>query len=258
MNASLREKRKSSIDSIVKACVDVFGKELRCVVLEGSALRNDFMPYYSDVDIHAYVDSSVLEDDRVPKLEYVTKFQEAIGRLIPRDAGASQFQVYFLPADRKPTRWCPPIVGTYEVLYGAPVPSMEPLALQEHLERQWHYLEEARRFRLDLLGRFVDKPNSSIPAVVRLSGTGVKGLLYALHTVLFKDPKRAISSPLSQILADICDEIPELSCAKDFFGAVRDWSQVERDPKKAREAFVSGIRSLAVIEKWRASHPKPF
>jgi len=178
--------------------------------------------------------------------------------LKPGDAGVSQFQVYFLPAERRREGWNPPAPGTFRVLYGCLVPAMEMPPLNEYLENEWEYLGEARQCRLDILGRFVDKPDSSLPAMVRLTGTCLKGLLYALYSVLSKNPEKAFSSPLDQLLRDACNRIPDLSCATQFFQVVRNWPVLTRDPKQMREALAWGIRALEAVERWRASEPKPF
>ncbi len=81
---------------------------------------------------------------------------------------------------------------------------METPSLNEYLEVEWEYLAEARRYRLDILGRFVDKPGSSIPGMARLTGTCLKSL-YVLYAVLSKNPERVLSSPLGQLPSDVCD-----------------------------------------------------
>jgi len=258
MRPSNQARMNTSVESIVKACKEVFGNELRCIILKGSAFKGDFVPNYSDVDIHVYVEPIALEDDRTPKLEFALKFQEAIGQLSPKDAGVSQFQISFLSADRSPEDWSPPVRGTYRILYGTSVPAMERIPLQEYLERQWLYLEQVEKIRLELLRRFVDKPNSSIPMMVRLTGTYLKGILYALSSVLSKNPEETFSCTLEQLLSDVLGKVPDLSYARDFFGSVKDWTSVENDPIKAREAFAFGIGALKAIEKWRSSNPKPF
>lgn len=248
----------AAIIDIVKACKGVFGEDLLCVILKGSGRDRDFVQDYSDIDIHAYVKPRVLEEGKSPKLEYVIRFQEAIGRLDPKKAGVSQFQVYFLPADGRIEGWNPPVAGTYEILHGAPVPAMQMTSLREYLEEEWRYLSEARRTRLDLLGKFVDKPNSSISGLVRLTGTCLKGLLYALSCVLTREPERAFSLTLDQMLSYTCEQSQELSYARSFFNMITNWGEIEKNPRKAREAFALGIRALEAIERWQAANPKLF
>ena len=82
--------------------------------------------------------------------------------------------------------------------------------------------------------------------------------MYALSSVLSRDPEKAFSSRLDQLLSGVCDQIPDLSCARRFFEVVQNWSEMKRDPRKARDAFALGIRALEAIEKWRASELKPL
>lgn len=83
-------------------------------------MKGDFIPGYSDLDLHAFVDPEALISGRTPKLEYTLRFQEATGRLEPQDVRVSQFQIYFLRADRTMEDWTPPVPGSYVVVYGTP------------------------------------------------------------------------------------------------------------------------------------------
>lgn len=248
MTDSPRAQLEKSIDKIVSACRSTFREELHCVILKGSIVTGDFIPGYSDIDIHAYVEDRILEEGKVPKLEYALKFQEAVGQLKPEDAGVSQFEVYFLPADGKREGWNPPVPGTFRILYGYPVPAMKMPPLKEYLENEWKYLAEVRRRRLDIIGKFVDKPDSSLPALVRLTGTCLKGFIYALYSVMSKNPERA--SPLDQLLCNVCIQVPDLSCAVYFFQTVRNWSTLTENSEQMRKTFAYGIRALEAIERW--------
>jgi predicted nucleotidyltransferase len=249
--ASLR----GAVDAIVAACRSAFGPHLKCVILKGSAVKGDFVPDYSDLDLHAFVDGEILLSDRTPKLEYALRFQEAIGALDPRAVGASQFQVYFLRADRTPEDWNPSVPGSYEVVYGEP-----PHALHEwkafdyvaHAKRNLARISDDRRMLID---RIVDKPNRALATYVRLAGTYLKGHAYSAAIVASGDPVRALGMHTTELVAYLKGLDPSLSAVRRFFDLVAPWEGVERDPPHARAAFRQAIEALEAIERWAASGP---
>ncbi len=238
----------SAIMEVVDACKNIFGENLRCVLLEGSVNRGDFIKGYSDVDIHVYLTDSALAGERSPRLEYVLKFQEAIGSLEPKKYGVSQFQVSFLSANRG-SEWPPPVEGTYRILYGAPVPAMKKATLQEYIDSEKNQLADISRVRIELLRRFIDKPNTSTAPIVRLTGTYLKGMVYALAVILTSDPETVFKHSLCEVLDTISSRIWNSGDARSFFDAVRNWPEVEASPERARDAFAFGIRALESIEE---------
>ncbi len=249
---ALPKELHDAVDAIVRACERAFGPHLKCVIVKGSAIKGDFLPEYSDLDVHAFVDPSVLMADRTPTLEYALRFQEAIGELEPHAAGASQFQVYFLRADRMMEDWAPPVPGSYEVVYGEPPP------LLAHW-REYDFVGKARRTlahipddRRMLIDRTLDKPNRSLATYVRLAGTFLKGAAYAAAILASKDAQRALTMPTTKLLAYIESVDPSLAAVRRFFDLVADWPRVESGPTHARAAFRQAIEALEALERWAA------
>ena len=239
----------ASISAIVRACQDVFREDLHCVVLCGSLLKEDFVPNYSDADIHVYVADTVLEKGGCLKLDYAVRFQEAIGHLSPRDAGVSQFQVSFF-SSQKESDWNPLIAGTFVILYGTEVPTMRMPPLSDYLDGERRELSRVRDVRLALLRRFADKSDVSALGVLRLTGTELKGFLYALCAVITENPEKTFKSPLDTVLNRV-SVIPGLSHARSFFEAARDWKKIETETERMREVFVFGMKALEAIERWQ-------
>ena len=176
---ALPPKLRDALDRVVASCREAFGDALRCVILKGSALKGDFLFGYSDLDIHAFVDPDALVGDRTPTLDHALRFQEAIGDMAPRDAGASQFQVYFLRADRPPDDWTPAVPGSYAVVYGEPPPALTNWRDADFVGQAVRNLAGIPGEVLMLTGRILDKPDTSLAAYVRLAGTFVKGRAYS-------------------------------------------------------------------------------
>ena len=244
---------RGSLTAVVRACRDAFGEHLQCVIVKGSAVKGDFLPGYSDLDVHAFVHPDVLMSDRAPKLEYAMRFQEAIGGLEPRDAGASQFQVYFLPADRPAEDWAPAVPGSYEVVYGeAPA----ALANWRDFDYEGRAKQSLARIPGDvrmLIERTLDKPNRSLPLYVRLAGTFVKGHAYSAAILASGDAGRALTMRTSELLQFLEDADPSLASVRRFFDFAADWDRVERDPAYAREAYRAAIEALDATQRWAAS-----
>ena len=98
--------------------------------------------------------------------------------------------------------------------------------------------------------RFADKSDVSAVGIVRLTGTELKGFLYALSAVITKDPEKTYKSPLNVVLKRV-SVIRGLPYARSFFEAVQDWEKMEIDPERMREAFFIGMKALEAIESWQ-------
>lgn len=245
---------RGAIDRIVAAAQTAFGPHLRCVTLKGSLLKGDFLPRYSDLDIHAYVDPEALEGDRTPKLDFALRFQEAIGPFDPDDSAVSQFQVYFLRADRAAEGWMPAVPGTYEVLYGEPPPALRDWEGYDYVAQARRNLERIPAERRTLIGRILDKPDTSLATYVRLAGTILKGHAYSAAIVVTGDPRSALAMRTRDLVHFLEAQDPALAAFGGYYEFVKAWERVERDPHRARQAFRKALDALQAIQEW-ASNP---
>ena len=244
---------RDAVSHLVDACRRAFGPHLRCVIVKGSAIKGDFMPGYSDLDLHAFVDPETLMSDRTPKLEYALRFQEAIGPLDPRVAGASQFQVYFLRADRTADDWTPSVPGSYEIVYGD-----LPRALREwktfdfkgQAKRNLARIPDDRRL---LIERTLDKPNRVLATYVRFAGTVLKGHAYSAALLASEDAPGVLRMRTAELVQDLAKHSPTLASVERFFAHVANWPRVEQEADYARDAFRLAIEALEAIERWVAS-----
>lgn len=226
------------------------------MIVKGSAVKGDYFPGYSDLDVHAFVGHDVLMSDRAPMLEYAMRFQEAIGGLEPRDARASQFQVYFLPEDRPPEDWTPAVPGSYAIVYGEPPPALtnwRDFDYQGRAEMSLAHIPSDVRM---LIERTLDKPNRALPAYVRLAGTFVKGHAYSAAILASGDAQQALTMRTPDLLQFLENTDPSLSSVRRFFEFATTWDLVERDPTYARDAYRAAIGALEAIQRWAASRIK--
>jgi hypothetical protein len=250
---ALPPKLRDALARLVAACRETFGDALRCVIVKGSALKGDFLFGYSDLDIHAFVDPEALVGDRTPTLDHALRFQEAIGGMTPRDAGASQFQVYFLRADRPPEDWTPAVPGSYAVVYGEPPPALTNWRDADFVGQAARNLAGIPGEVLMLTGRILDKPDTSLAAYVRLAGTFVKGRAYSAAIRASGDPERALGMRTTELLRYLESRDPSLAAVRRFFDFAASWERVERDPPYAREAFRAAIAALETLATWANS-----
>lgn len=242
------EKKREAVARIQEAARTAFGRGLRTILVHGSALTEDFVPGYSDLDVHIYVSPVFLRADRVPELEPAVDFQRALGALDPREYGVSSFQIFFLNAERFPTDWQKPLPGSYEVVYGGPVDDRAPLG--ERLRAAHTHLETYRDHASSLVARFVDKPDAALPGMVRLAGAFLKGAVLSAVVVATGKPGAIPGTPVDELLEAVREAGADTAAASAFFEAITDWDGLREDPEGCRRAFGNAIRAMDDLVEW--------
>jgi predicted nucleotidyltransferase len=241
---------KRAIFIVVKACRKAFKEELVCVILKGSAVKGDFIPGYSDLDFHVFLKPEAIDGEKSPNLDDAITFQRLMGTINPQDFGASQFQVFFLNAEKYPKEWLPPTAGTYKIVWGRTPPALQTLDDATYVRYARQFLGNVDADKQNLIGRFIDKPNSRAPAIVRLLGTTLKGHLYSVSMLLLSQPKTALRMKLGSIIPLVEESIGSIGHISRFFAHVSDWSRIQETPELARDAFREGIAALEEISTW--------
>lgn len=231
---------------LLKAVQGTFGDLAEAIILKGSLVKKDFIPYFSDVDLHVFINSTAMAGPMVPKLEYCLEFQARFGDLDPEEFGASQFQIYFLDVDDYPHNWTPPLPGTYKVIWGSidiPLPTEEFMCEQAHL-----YMQKLPFQVQGIMHRFADKPHRGIAPLVRLLGVFLKPSAYAVATLLGCDPIGIWTKPLGKVLA-IIEPAVGISRLGEFYQGVHPWQHVREQPEKLRHLFGLGVRCSNALAK---------
>ena len=235
---------------VLSACRKAFGDNLVCITLKGSAVKGDFIQYYSDFDFHIFLKPQVMDDATVPKAEYAMEFQRAFGSVNPQDFCASQFQIYFINSEAYPGDWLPPVEGTYRVLYGSVPVSAREAEEQGYLRLSLDYLASVEESRKTIVGRFVDKPNSAIPNLVRLLGTTLKGYMYSVSALTLPNPKQGLKLGLDEMIEIVEKEVKSGGHIGGFFQLISDWRMIQSDIESARQAFKEGNEAMKEINHW--------
>lgn len=242
--------RDEAVRAIREAALDAFDGHVDAILLKGSALRDDFLPGYSDLDIHIYVPSSHMRGGRQPRLENALRFQRAIGGLDPADYGVSSFQVFFIDAERYPADWSRPLRGTYEIVYGGPVDASPP---EEHLRRGRENLSSYPGYIATLIERFVDKPDARTAEFVRLAGVFLKGAVYSACVVMAGDPEIVVNDSIRDLLHLLAEGGVDAQPTREFLLRVQSWNESKQDPEWCREAFGLAIQGMQNICDWYSS-----
>ncbi len=237
-------------DLVVSACKKAFGGSLECVTLKGSAVKGDFIPGYSDFDFHVFLNLKVMESERIPKTNYALRFQKVFGHVKPEDFEVSQFQIYFISSQYYPADWALPVEGTYRVVWGKMPFATKEADNQGYIQQANENLKTVEYMRRNLIGRFVDKPNTQISSSVRLLGTFLKSYMYSVLVLLAENPKDGLRLPLDEMIVQIEKGIGSNGHFNAFFKQISDWTILQQKSDKAREALKEGIKALEEIVLW--------
>lgn len=242
-----------AISLVVSACKAVFAEYLACIMLKGSAIKGDFIQGYSDFDFHVFLHSAVMDGERSPEVGRAVAFQKRIGEINPRDFGASQFQIFFLNARKYPEDWISP-TGTYQILWGKRPSCLKEVNDSAYLQHAQRSVSNVERDKQRLIERFVDKPNSRIPTLVRLLGQYLKGHIYSMSILLTSKPTEALNMKLDELLLVVEKSMGSQGHVATFYTYISNWSTVLESHGYAREAFKAGIEALEAITQWVHEH----
>jgi hypothetical protein len=237
---------RDALPLLVGALRETFAADLRCVLFKGSALREDHIPYFSDLDVHAMV--AGVGPGRAPDWVRAMVFQRAIGRIDPEMFGVGAFQVEFAPPEGYPPGWPVPYASTYEVLFGG-APFGEPSA-EAHLEQARDLIARAAADRDELVRGFADRADGALSRPLRLLGTFLTGRLRAAAALLTGDPERAYVSrrePLVRVVGEALGNERELIL---FYALAGDWREVRAYPEQLRAMFATGMAAFEAFADW--------
>jgi hypothetical protein len=224
---------------LLAALERAFGDGVVAVILKGSALKGDFVPHYSDFDLHAFVRGGLL-GPRTPDLAHALGLQEALGAIDPEAFAVSQIQLYLLGAGSYPPDWIPPIPDTYAVVHGALPPDLPVPDPAAAVAAARTFLGEVRRTADAFLGRIADKPDGQLARYIRSFGTDLKPLAYHAAVLRGADPLGVWRLPLREVL-------PPAPALHRYFAEVWEWAAVRRDPARLRRLVATAYRAVLEV-----------
>jgi hypothetical protein len=235
---------------IVDMSRDVLGDDLHAVTVKGSAIYGDFIPDFSDFDVHLYVAGRVMRGPMAPTVDVAFRFQERFAEIDVPAYRVSQIQVFFLSIDNYPTEWTPPLPSAYRVLFGT-IPPVGPELTPEFIRRNARTgLVGCTRWIDTLLTRIVDKPDDLLEDHVRLAGTILKAALYQAAIELGEDPFEVWTWSLSDVLDRVEPELMPSRSATRYYRDAWHWSEVRRDGASLRRMGRNGIDALDALARF--------
>lgn len=98
---------------------------------------------------------------------------------------------------------------------------------------------------IELIERFLDKPDGALAPVVRLLGCYLKPAVYHVAILCGEDPVDVWLKPLSDLMPALADiDQSSAEAVKYFFASARRWRSVRHDPQHLRCMFQHGVEGL--------------
>lgn len=244
---------ESLAERFKQACLDVFREEqVEGVILHGSGSKGGIVPGYSDLDFMVFLTPSAFDHEGELRDEDVFALQARIGPLPWQEAGVYYPQAYFYDSRRLPEWWTGPVPGAYRELWGALPAQAMPTA--EGLRAS-----SRRLLKVDLgpritwsLRNFIDSDDAKLPRRVRLLGTDLTPVVFALSGYDADDALELWALSKFEALVRLEERYPHAegpSQAHRFFENVSRLYAGPFDPELGRETFRVGIKFLRWAER---------
>lgn len=250
MGAITAPRVDEAVARILPPLQNVFGPHLRAAIVKGSAVKGDFIPFYSDLDVHAFLERAALMKDTTPRVDLALAFREAIGHLNPEAYGFGSFQIIFLPTEY-PADWSPSVPGTYRVLLGDPEAIFGPSPPARYVSSSRSRLDQVEAELASMVRSVVDKTDRALARQVRLFGAYLKGQIYNAAVVITGDPLRVWQSGLDEVVPLL--EPARSSAIRTFFSEIRSWPERRGDIGYHKALVQAGLQAMSDLAAWWAA-----
>lgn len=232
--------------AVLSALQDVLGTRLRGLILKGSAVHGDFIPGYSDVDLHAFVDESALIAPQTLSTRDSLALQRQLGAL-PLDAmGVSSLQLFVISwADGYPPEWVKPWPGMYTLVYGELPRGFTDVSRDQYVRGAHECVRLFPEWKHAILRRTINSTDLALAGMARELGAVVKPMAFVAATLITKDPRAIWSGPLSRVLDVIEPVVSPGRAFSAFFRGLQPWPP---DPDSLRQLIQTG--SDAIDDTW--------
>jgi hypothetical protein len=242
------------LSRIVPALQQTFEDGLRAAVVTGSVIRGDFVPFYSDLDVHAFLEPQMLLDEHAPLPHLALAFRDSIGDLNPDDYGFAGFQITFVPVAFR-SDWAPMLPVHYRTLVGDPVPIFGSITAERFLAHARRRLDQLPSEVATLVHTIVDKTDGVLARHSRLIGAYLKGQTYNAAVVISNDPLRIWQTTLAEVIGVAGDSIArEIS---GFFSEVKLWPERREESAYQRQLVRVGLNAMLGLQRWWESARDP-
>jgi hypothetical protein len=236
-------------DRMLGIARDVLGEDLRAMIVKGSAIKGDFIPDFSDFDVHIFAGDSVMRGPLTPVADVAIPFQRQFAEIDVPSYRVSQIQVMFISATDHPSDWVPALPGTFRLLHGALPESLPAISDEMILRHATAGLERYRDWIDTILSRIVDKPLPQFADNVRLAGTLMKAALYEAAIVLGARPTEAWLTPLSEMLDIVEPRIMPRRPATRYYRHAWEWATAREDGGTLSTMLADAIEALELLSR---------
>lgn len=243
----MNHRADDALSRIVPVLQQTFGDGLRAAVVTGSVVRGDFVPFYSDLDVHVFLEPRMLLDEHAPLPHLALAFRDRIGDLTPDDYGFAGFQITFVPVAFR-SDWAPMLPVHYRTLVGDPVPIFGAITAERFLAHARRRLDQLPSEVATLVRTIVDKTDVTLPRHSRLIGAYLKGQIYNAAVVISNDPLRVWQTGLAEVVGVAGDSI-SLEIPR-FFSEVKLWPERRAESDYQRQLVRVGLSSMLGLQRW--------
>jgi hypothetical protein len=227
--------------------LDVLGERLRAMIVKGSAIKGDFIPHFSDFDVHLFAGEEAMRAPLTPLPEIALAFQEHFSMIDVPSYQVSQIQVMFIAASNPPEDWIPALPGTFRLVHGE-LPETLPVVTPELIrEKAREGLAAIPGWIDTLVARMPDKPDDKLEDTVRLTGTILKAALYEAAIVLGTEPEQTWLARLAEVLDVVEPALMPARSATRYYARAWRWAEVRHDGPQLRAMFCDGITALEAL-----------
>lgn len=240
-----RQDRKALGEQVLRRIIDVFGDAVLGVIIEGSAVTGDFIPHWSDLDVHAYIHPSHMVGPLRAAPQYLDAYFQAIAEIDPKPYGVFFIQTFFVNADNP--GWAAPTEGTYDLLYGELPDGLSPKTGEYLQERANEFLTRMRKDPYGLTKVAIDSADPKLSGYVRFLGTQIKSAAYSAATLDSLDPMETWERSLGETVQLIQDKWCPSGDLLRFFQNVWRWDEVCRDGARLAAMYSWGLSALSAL-----------
>lgn len=235
---------RPAIEHLTNALAQVFGGHIRCILQKGSTVTGDFIPGYSDLDLHVFLNREAMSSLLAPKCQLAAALQSRIGSLTPQVYDFSAFQIFYFEWAGYPEGWVKPFPGTYTVLKGAPPQAFATVNPNDYHSHCGQTLQTLRHRLPELVTRLASSSDRMLPHLLRDLGTELKAQLYCALTLATGEPEHVWTSRLGAALTQCTNHFSCAASLSRFFDEVYDWRQLVQDTARLRKVIALGLDCL--------------
>ncbi len=237
----------------VDALKAMFGDRLRCVLLTGSVAKSEWIPGWSDLDIHALVDGLNI----IGLGPGVARAgQRNLGPLDRHRHQLGSLQLMLIDADRYPRGFVPPV--TYELVFGELPRALTEVPAQVYWDKVDADLGSLRMKALAIASAFMSSTDAELPAVVQKVAGLLKDGLYATTVTIVGDPLRGLALRRAELLSLVGARMGNGSELRRFYALLERWDLTLQDADSLRDTFEAGWDVIWTLATRTGGPSDPF